>query len=368
MRLSDFDTIYGHDRSPAPNYYRDESMHNLAQDMRQHALPFQEITATYVGGDIPDTNDILHEATLYEKWAQHEFSRDFGAIIKRLSIPDALSPALETELKDLIAETAFVLMNTAMAGNWLSLATTKPQSRESIHRTQIQLALGNILPAKSREAMIRDETFFDKVSCVESGNEPHEHIMYEPNPVASSMSGAANEIDSALIAHEASMLDPNIVILPAPGYFENGVPHRLNADLFAVHTLRRQIAPIQVKSSLSRSTVDSYHPTMTFIDGSNDLLNIRSIRLPGKSTALRVPWGGLISIHTIAAEKNLYRIDTAKGKAFRPNGQHRMLLQARQAAKQLAKTAKSHNREAATTISSRINHALDDADASPDII
>lgn len=356
MNLPNFADSFGHDRLPAPNYYRDEQTHSLIEDMRKRALPFQEITDVYTRGSTPGASDVFHESVLYDSWAQQQFPHALQGAFEQLDHTEMPDVDRDRELQRLLAESAFVMMNTAMAYNWHHLTTDAPMPHDTIHRAQLRLALAGLPLAEDLDTMLRSDILFDPPTVNSSGRRITNHL----SAAALGLSSAANEIDSALIAHEASKRDPHIIILPAPGYYEHGIPHRLNVDLFAIHTLKRQIVPIQVKSSVRNAIVEDYDPRVTFIDSGVDLANTRSVRRPGQSTQTNVPWGGLVSVHTIANEKNLFRINSEKGKAFRPNASHQILLRARQSAKQLSRAAKSHNREAARTIADRIEYALDE--------
>lgn len=365
MKRADFAARFGTDRQPGPNELADEQAYTLVDVMRKHATPFQEILDAYLHGKEPSSGDIETEAILYESWASNRFPRDLAATLKRLKEKDTPGYNSSEDVGRLIAETAFVKMNGALAHSWQFLTPHVKMTNEQIRRSQMRLALSCLPLSVQLDSMLNRNTLFaenTKPGAKEFFN-AHTH---ELSPAALAVSSAANEIDTALVAHYASIRDPNILILPSPGDFEHGIPHRLNIDLLAIDALNHTIAPLQVKNVMKTDTKDSYDEAIVFIDGKIDLANARAVRRPGRSSSRTVPWGGLHALHLLASQKGLFRINNQKGKGFRPNETHRLLSQSQQTAKRLYKPFSAlDTTRAAEIVSDRIITTLREDDSRP---
>ncbi|HEY0258657.1 MAG TPA: hypothetical protein VGC18_02290, partial [Lacisediminihabitans sp.] len=166
-------------------------------------------------------------------------------------------------------------------------------------------------------------------------------------PLRRVQNGILTEMDAAVVLLEISRMLPHITVLAAPPQFERSSTG-YNVDFLVLDRRKRRVVGVQVKTTVSRATVDRYDSAgIVLVDGAIDLGNTRSVRLRADSSeTTTVPWPGLISAHYLAALR--------PGSPAVQHLPRELLTASRRAAKKVAQGTRSYNNTAVNQVAARV--------------
>ncbi len=278
MDYEEFVAGYPRDPDPAPRL--DAARERLLEQPREFARVFGIVLHDYLSGgsDEPTPKQLADFVQRYLGWARANLGALIRAVETRGNRFDRHQPIMEMSFHH-VMQIVHPVLPALLFGRPILTSL-------HLRDMQIMVALGGTAMGGVRERRARQSKYFADYNA----------------PLRSVQSGILTELDTAIVLLELCRQLPHLAVLPAPPQFERGSTGR-NVDFLVLDPIRRKVVGVQVKTTVSRKTVNRYDPRgIVLVDGTVDLGNVRSVALRANSSdTTPMPWPGLISAHYVAS-------------------------------------------------------------------
>lgn len=266
----------------------------IFEEMRILECTFDELLHGYLTGATPVTDEDPATTMLtYRHWGRDAISR----------LRETVGTIENEDGRQAMARGNFHALNLDMSHMWLPLmqggwGEHQDSRRHSIETAQDMLAQRGMHYYSEREYFANKQSTRER-NCFYTDGFQHYRRWFN---------GLVNEIDTAIVLLEVIKPFPELIVIPAPPFFEKRRERALNADFLLIDMDRKEVLGIQTKATadLRKGLEDkidieanNYDPErILVIDGSAELGNssVRRLELTSSKKAV-LAWPGLISAY-----------------------------------------------------------------------
>jgi len=329
---------------PHNRYDPDDNRREILDDTSEWSFLYAELLKkALLGADLGSEANELN--IRYRSWVLGTYQRKYATVMQELNEVNEADEAEILCVNNFLSKDSFNTMNACMMELWPYAVSDTRVPRKLIELVKLNLAMSGV------DAPKRLAELHEKGELLDLNGHVPRYI--------SEQAGPTTETDAAIAALGLSRLNPDIVTLPSPSYFEHSFERSRNSDLIAVNHRESRVRGLQVKTQVTQADREQYEPSLiTLIDGSSDLDNTVSLRIPGKTAHRVVQWPGLISAHTLLEHKQPFRAGYETGKNVTFTGWHQAIVKAKLEARGCTMRTKSSTIKAGAIVSSRVLHDL----------